>query len=188
GAASHRTRPTYFAHQFGSAPLSRRHAGICCPAGSRDMKLAAADCMEGDVMPSLKSGPVALRPAAATSVEAQAGPERRIRLLVFTSLYPNAAQPRDGVFVEERLRHLLDSSRINATVMAPVPWFPFKHKRLGAYATFARVPKREQRHGIEILHPRYPVIPKVGMSIAPSLMYRALLPVLRKLMASADCF
>lgn len=111
---------------------------------------------------------------------------RTIRLLVFTSLYPNAVRPRHGVFVEERLRHLMGSGRVIATVVAPVPWFPFGHSRFGGYAAFAKVPAREQRHGIDILHPRYPVIPKIGMSIAPSLMYRALLPVLRKQVASED--
>lgn len=111
-----------------------------------------------------------------------------IRLLTFSSLYPNAAQPRRGVFVEERLRHLTATGEVSATVVAPVPWFPFRHPRFGAYATYAKVPRREERYGIQILHPRYPVIPKVGMSIAPLLMYRALLPVLRKLRASGTDF
>ena len=108
---------------------------------------------------------------------------RKIHLLVFTTLYPNAAQPRHGVFVEERLRHLLDSGRIRATVVAPVPWFPFRSSLFGSYAVFATVPPREERHGVTILHPRYPVIPKLGMGIAPFLMHRALLPMLRKLTA-----
>lgn len=106
---------------------------------------------------------------------------RQIRLLVFTSLYPNAVRPRHGVFVEERLRHLVDSGRVSATVVAPVPWFPFRSSRFGNYAAFAQVPEREQRYGIDILHPRYPVIPKIGMGVAPSLMHRALLPGLRSL-------
>lgn len=114
--------------------------------------------------------------------------ERTLRLLVFTSLYPNAAQPRHGVFVEERLRNLVGSGRIAATVVAPVPWFPFGHRRFGAYATFARVPTHEERHGIRILHPRYPVIPKLGMNVAPALMARALLPTLRKIMAGEESF
>jgi teichuronic acid biosynthesis glycosyltransferase TuaC len=92
------------------------------------------------------------------------------------------------VIVEERLRHLLDSGLIDATVVAPVPWFPFRNKRFGAYATFARVPKYEERHGIHVLHPRYPVIPKLGMSITPLLMYHALLPVLRAMKASGMDF
>lgn len=117
----------------------------------------------------------------ATSNSAGAEGRQKIRLLVFTSLYPNAAQPRHGVFVEERLRHLVDDGRIAATVVAPVPWFPFRSRMFGAYATFASVPKWEERYGIRILHPRYPVIPKLGMRVAPFLMYRALLPVLRHL-------
>lgn len=117
----------------------------------------------------------------ATSNSAGAEDSQKIRLLVFTSLYPNAAQPRHGVFVEERLRHLVDDGRIAATVVAPVPWFPFRSRMFGAYGTFASVPKWEERYGIRILHPRYPVIPKLGMRVAPFLMYRALLPVLRHL-------
>lgn len=121
-------------------------------------------------------------------MRADADSEGKIRLLVFTSLYPNASQPRHGVFVEERLRHLVDSGRIAATVVAPVPWFPFQHPMFGVYSTYASVPKREQRHGIKIWHPRFPVIPKLGMSIAPFLMYHALLPVLRKLKAEGPDF
>jgi len=103
------------------------------------------------------------------------------KLLTFTSLYPNAAQPRHGVFVEERLRHVVASGNVMAKVIAPVPWFPFKHAAFGRYAIRASVPKREERYGIQIEHPRYPVIPKVGMGMAPRLMYRALLPVFRRL-------
>lgn len=110
-----------------------------------------------------------------------------IRLLVFTSLYPNSAQPRHGIFVEERLRKLIASGKVTATVVAPVPWFPFKHPRFGAYAVFARVPREEIRHGMRILHPRYPVIPKVGMNVAPDLMYRAVLRTVRRLLAG-DAF
>jgi glycosyltransferase involved in cell wall biosynthesis len=107
---------------------------------------------------------------------------RAIRLLVFTSLYPNAAMPRHGVFVEERLRHLIDAGKVTATVVAPVPWFPFKHPRFGTYASHARVPLEEDRHGIRVLHPRYLVVPKIGMNVTPTLMYRALLPKVERLL------
>lgn len=105
-----------------------------------------------------------------------------IRILVFTSLYPSQTRPRHGVFVEERLRHLVGSGRISATVVAPIPWFPFTHSRFRSYAEYAKVPEREERYGIKIWHPRYPVIPKMGMSIAPLLMYQALLPKIRHLL------
>lgn len=95
-----------------------------------------------------------------------------IKLLTFSTLYPNSCQQRHGIFVENRLKHLLSSGEVSSTVIAPVPWFPFKSKIFGAYSTYASVPKHENRYGINIHHPRYPVIPKIGMNFAPELLFR----------------
>ncbi|MGF1630414.1 MAG: glycosyltransferase family 4 protein [Kiloniellaceae bacterium] len=95
----------------------------------------------------------------------------RLRILTFTTLYPNAAKPQFSVFVENRLRHLVASAEVAARVLAPVPYFPFNSERFGAYAAFARAPRYEERFGIEIDHPRYLTIPKFGMSVAPFLLY-----------------
>ena len=81
--------------------------------------------------------------------------------------------PRHGIFVAERLRHLLGSGSMKATVLAPIPWFPFTSKRFGAYSTFARVPREEEFEECDVLHPRYPVIPKIGMSLAPMLLAKS---------------
>ncbi len=106
-----------------------------------------------------------------------------IRLLTFSTLYPSAARPNHGVFVENRLRHLVASGRAESLVVAPVPWFPSSAPLFGDWAVNAAVPRRERRHGLEVLHPRYPVIPKLGMAAAPSLLYHATLPILRRLCA-----
>jgi glycosyltransferase involved in cell wall biosynthesis len=90
--------------------------------------------------------------------------------------------------VENRLRHLVASGEATSTVLAPVPWFPFTSARFGAWAVNARAPEREARHGIEIRHPRYPVIPRIGMSAAPWLLYRAMVPVVRRLLAEGGRF
>lgn len=55
--------------------------------------------------------------------------DRPIRIVLLSSLYPNEQQPRHGIFVEQRLRHLLASSEIEAKVVAPVPWFWSAHPR-----------------------------------------------------------
>lgn len=94
-----------------------------------------------------------------------------MQILLFSTLYPNCAQPNHALFVEHRLLHLIKSGDIRARVVAPVPWFPFKHKCFGQYGLFARVPKQEERNGITIFHPRYLVVPKIGMSVAPFLMF-----------------
>lgn len=104
-----------------------------------------------------------------------------MRLLTFSSLYPNSVQTHHGIFVEERLKHLINIGQISATVVAPVPWFPFKSANFGRYSMFAKVPIKERRNGIEVFHPRYIVIPKVGMGMAPSLMYRSLIGFMRGL-------
>ena len=113
---------------------------------------------------------------------------RRLKILTFSSLYPNAVQPRDGVFVEERLRHLVACGEVEATVVAPVPWFPSEKPCFGRYAQYAAVPAQEARYGIRVLHPRYPVVPKIGMSAAPWLMGYAMWPVLRRLEAEQGPF
>jgi len=108
------------------------------------------------------------------------------RILTFTTLFPNSAAPSHGVFVENRLRHLVASGRVSARVVAPVPWFPSSAPIFGRYANFAKAPRHEERFGIAIEHPRYPVLPKFGMSVAPLLLFLAALPVLRRLHAEQD--
>lgn len=103
-----------------------------------------------------------------------------MKLLTFSTLYPNSAQPSHGIFVENRLRHLLASGRVQSRVIAPVPWFPFTHSSFGDYARFAQVAREEQRHGIVVKHPRYPLIPKIGMSITPWLMAKAVINEIRE--------
>jgi teichuronic acid biosynthesis glycosyltransferase TuaC len=93
-----------------------------------------------------------------------------MRLLTFSTLYPSSVRPSHGIFVETRLRHLLASGSVQSVVMAPVPWVPLSHQGVGHYRAFARTPRQERLHDIEVLHPRYPLLPKVGMSTAPFLL------------------
>ena len=97
-----------------------------------------------------------------------------MKILTFTTLYPDSTRPAHGVFVENRLRHLVASGKIQSRVMAPVPWFPGRNGIWGSYSKYARVPAFEVWHGIEVEHPRYPLIPKIGMTSAPWLMAMAL--------------
>lgn len=111
-----------------------------------------------------------------------------LKILTFTSLYPDSTRTRHGVFVETRLRQLRAYAGIEVVVVAPVPWFPFKNAIFGDYAAYAGVPKREERHGVTVYHPRYPLLPKVGMSVAPWLMALAVLPAVRRLLRDGHDF
>lgn len=106
---------------------------------------------------------------------------RRIRTLLFSTLYPSSARPVHGIFVETRLRELLRSGEVETKVVAPVPWFWSTDARWGDYAAMARTPAREQRNGVDVLHPRYPLIPKLGMTTAPLVLALAAAPALRRL-------
>lgn len=104
-----------------------------------------------------------------------------IRALLFSTLYPSSVRPGHGIFVETRLRELLASGQIDAKVVAPVPWFFSTHPRFGDHARMARTPVRETHHGIDVLHPRYALPPKVGMNIAPLTLAMGAVPAVRRL-------
>jgi len=104
-----------------------------------------------------------------------------MKLLTFATLYPSAARPGHGIFVETRLRHLLAGGAAQSVVVAPVPWFPAAREGFGRYGTMARTPRRETLHGIDVRHPRFPLVPKVGMSTAPFLLAAASARALREI-------
>jgi len=112
----------------------------------------------------------------------------RMRILTFTNLFPDDVRPRHGIFVEQRLQQLLATGSLQAKVIAPVPWFPFRGKLFGAWGRYASVATTETRRGVEVIHPRYPVIPKIGMSFAPRLLVMAMKAPLRRMIESGYDF
>jgi glycosyltransferase involved in cell wall biosynthesis len=106
-----------------------------------------------------------------------------MRTLTFSTLYPSAVRPRHGIFVETQLRQQLASGQVESMVVAPVPWFPSRNPRFGEYALHASAPREEQRHGIRVLHPRYLVLPKIGMALAPYLLAQSVKPVIERVLA-----
>ncbi len=111
-----------------------------------------------------------------------------LNLLTFSTLYPNRAAPTQGVFVENRLRHLLSTNEATSLVLAPVPYFPSTSPRFGSWARHAEAPRTETRFGIEVLHPRFPAIPRFGMNVAPMLLYAAASRALARLHAAGRRF
>lgn len=80
------------------------------------------------------------------------------RLLVYSSLFPSAAQPSAGIFVQERMFRV--GTYLPVVVVAPQPWFPLdvliRHFKRGY-----RVPalRFETREGIDIHRPRFFCLP-----------------------------
>lgn len=104
-----------------------------------------------------------------------------MKILTFTTLYPSAARPNHGLFVEQRLRHLVASGQVQSQVVAPVPWFFSRNPRYGDYARYAATPRYEARNGINIAHPRYFLPPKISMRVAPYALAAGAQPALRRI-------
>jgi teichuronic acid biosynthesis glycosyltransferase TuaC len=109
-----------------------------------------------------------------------------IRLLTFTTLYPNAAQPTHGIFVENRLRHLVAGGGATSTVLAPVAFGP--RDVIGRGNGRAKIPGRETRHGLTVFHPRFASIPKLGMIVSPWLLHATAAAALRRLQRQGFVF
>jgi glycosyltransferase involved in cell wall biosynthesis len=92
-----------------------------------------------------------------------------MRILTFTSLFPNVTDPNFGIFVFQRTSHL--ARRGNAVeVVAPVPYVP-KFLAGTARGSFASIPPTEVIGNLQVHHPRYPLAPKVSMPSHGLLMY-----------------
>ena len=69
-----------------------------------------------------------------------------VRILTFSTLYPSAVRPMHGIFVETRLRKLIESGAVNARVVAPCQWFAFASPRFGDNSVSASTPRTDNRH------------------------------------------
>jgi glycosyltransferase involved in cell wall biosynthesis len=101
--------------------------------------------------------------------------ERPLSILTFTSLFPNSVEPTHGVFIEQRMKHVAALGH-RITVVAPVPLAP-------AGSNFGKVPDFEQFDGLEVHHPRYPLVPKISMPFHGMLMYFGVRALVRRLHA-----
>ncbi len=84
-----------------------------------------------------------------------------MNILAFTSLFPNDQFPNHGIFIQQRLQHSMARHGWTVKVMAPVPFYP---PGLGGWrGKYRKVVSHEIREGMEVWHPRYVMIPKIGM-------------------------
>jgi teichuronic acid biosynthesis glycosyltransferase TuaC len=103
-----------------------------------------------------------------------------LRVLTLSTLFPNAHQPRLGLFVERQTLGLAALDDVEVRVVAPVglPAWPLSlHPR---YRPLTPLPQRENWRGLEVYRPRFRVWPKLNRGAGRSLA-RALVPYLKKL-------
>ena len=103
-----------------------------------------------------------------------------MRILTFTSLFPNAENPDFGIFVKNRMKAFSLLPDVELKVVAPVPWFP-PVRISEKWFRYSQIPRHEVIDGIEVHHPRYLVTPKIGMTLYGFWMFWGSLGCLRKL-------
>jgi glycosyltransferase involved in cell wall biosynthesis len=107
-----------------------------------------------------------------------------MKILVFTTLYPNNIFPNFGVFVKERMTSFARLEECQVRVVAPVPYFP--PVKIGSRWKYSQVVAREVLEGIEVFHPRYFMTPKVGMALYGLMMFFSVLPAVLRLKKAFD--
>ncbi len=103
-----------------------------------------------------------------------------MRILVFTSLFPNSQRPDFGIFIFQRISHLAQQPGTTVQVVAPVPYFPswLPSSRWGKYG---QLPYEERVENLNVYHPRYPLLPGLLMPLHGFLMFVGSLLLVRRL-------
>ena len=104
-----------------------------------------------------------------------------MRILTLATLFPNAARPNFGIFVERQTAAFAARDGMDVTVISPQavpPWPLSLHPRYGAIAA---LPQRETWHGLDVYRPRFLHVPGIGGHWQPQLLARAVLPLVRRL-------
>ena len=111
-----------------------------------------------------------------------------MRVLTFTSLFPNSAQPWHGFFVYQRVAHLARRSGNVVSVVAPVPYLP-PWIPVARWRQTRSIPSQELMGQLQTYHPRYFFLPKISMPYHGLLMYAGSLSLVRRLheMMNFDC-
>jgi len=103
-----------------------------------------------------------------------------MKILTYTSLFPNEIQPAHGVFVYQRMVHFARRQGNSVVVIAPVPWVP-RWISSPSYRTIREIPKEEKIGGLTVYHPRYPLMPRISMPLHGLLMFLGSYGLARKL-------
>ena len=163
----------------GGGAAARRPRGA--PAGGGLGALDAADAGGlgaggGAPGPPSRRAPVSIGGGAACGrrSEIRTGPPE-LRVLLFSTVFPNAAQPHHGVFVRERMRGL--PADVEVRVVAPTPWFPFVSGP-APRAAGRGCRARRCRTACQVLHPRFLSFPGFLKCLDGLLLFLCTLPTL----------
>jgi glycosyltransferase involved in cell wall biosynthesis len=103
-----------------------------------------------------------------------------LRILSIATLFPDAARPNFGLFVEKSLLALAAQPGVMLTIVAPIGLPPFPLSLHPRYRALRGLPQREAWRGLTVHRPRFTLIPKFGAARNPAAIARAVLPIARQ--------
>ncbi|WP_137864091.1 MULTISPECIES: glycosyltransferase [unclassified Sphingomonas] len=101
-----------------------------------------------------------------------------LRVLVLSTLFPDASRPNFGIFVERQTRALAERRDVELRIVAPRGLPPGPLARLGRYARLAALPEHESWHGLTVHRPRFRNLPGTGGRFHARALAAALTPLL----------
>ena len=107
-----------------------------------------------------------------------------LRVLTLSTVYPNAAEPTLGVFVEGQTVRLAARPDVELRVVSPLPRPVFPLGLLPGYRRRLDLPRQEEWHGVQVARPRFNMLPGLGGALNPAAIVRAVRPVLAQLHAA----
>jgi teichuronic acid biosynthesis glycosyltransferase TuaC len=106
-----------------------------------------------------------------------------LRVLVLSTLFPDAARPNFGIFVERQTLALAERDDVAVQVVAPRGLPPGPLKRLPRYAALAALPLREQWQGLTVHRPAFRNLPGTGGRFHAAALADAVTPLLQAIRA-----
>jgi teichuronic acid biosynthesis glycosyltransferase TuaC len=103
-------------------------------------------------------------------------------VLVLSTLYPSALDPRSGTDVARSFEALAKRGDWRVNVVSPVGLPPIA---LGRYRSLAELPEVSTEGGISVHRPRFTLIPGIGARRNAAAIARAVLPIAQSLHAEA---
>jgi teichuronic acid biosynthesis glycosyltransferase TuaC len=102
-----------------------------------------------------------------------------LRVLVLSTLFPDASRPNFGIFVERQSLALGERSDVALRVVAPLGIPPAPLDRLPRYRAIAALPKSEDWKGLRVHRPRFRVYPGTNGRFHARALANAVTPLLR---------
>ncbi|MEW6378713.1 MAG: glycosyltransferase family 4 protein [bacterium] len=103
-----------------------------------------------------------------------------MKVLVYTTLFPNHHQPNNNIFIKKRMFHFAQLRNCEIKVVAPIPYCP-PLPVFGKKYQYSQIKKYELMNNIEVFHPRYPLVPKISMPFHGFAMYLSTIGLIKKI-------